>query len=64
MIAHGESGWLVPRGDVEGLAAALAAALDDPERTHRLGLAGRERALGLTWERTARIVLERLAQGR
>lgn len=38
---------LVPRGDAEALAAALAALIDSPAARDRLGAAGRERALEL-----------------
>jgi len=37
------TGWLVPPEDPERLAAALAAALDDPEEARRRGEAGRRR---------------------
>jgi glycosyltransferase involved in cell wall biosynthesis len=37
------TGWLVPPEDPERLAAALAAAIDDPEETRRRGEAGRRR---------------------
>ncbi|MEM7203234.1 MAG: glycosyltransferase family 4 protein [Planctomycetota bacterium] len=58
VVANGESGWLVPVGDVDAIAGALAAARSDPERTRRMGLAGRERAeQRFRWEHTARIVL-------
>jgi glycosyltransferase involved in cell wall biosynthesis len=50
---------LVTPGDVGELAQALEALLDDPERRHRMGAAGRKRALDtFSW----RAVAERTAQ--
>lgn len=42
IVADGETGLLVKPGDEAGLAAAMIGLLDDPERGHRLGLAGRQ----------------------
>ena len=62
VVENGVSGWLVPLGSVDGLAAAIAEAMDDPARSHRAGLAGRERVTRLfTWEKTAAATLEGLA---
>jgi glycosyltransferase involved in cell wall biosynthesis len=44
LIAHGETGLLVPPGDPRSLAAAVSLLADDPELRARLGTAGRERA--------------------
>jgi glycosyltransferase involved in cell wall biosynthesis len=43
LVRDGEEGWLVPPGDVEALAAALASALSAPEEMARRAAAGRER---------------------
>ena len=51
MITHGEQGWLVPPGDLEALAAALAEAAHAEENGRR-GLAAWETvAERFTWER-------------
>jgi glycosyltransferase involved in cell wall biosynthesis len=44
IVADGVTGALVPPGDAEVVARELAALLADPDRRHRLGEAGRERA--------------------
>jgi glycosyltransferase involved in cell wall biosynthesis len=43
LVIHGETGLLVPAGDLDALRRALADLLADPERARRLGKAGRER---------------------
>ena len=45
LVVDGETGILVPPRDPEALAEALGALLDDPERSRRLGEAGRARVL-------------------
>jgi len=45
LVIDGETGILVPPGDVSGLARALGELLADPERARRLGEAGRARVL-------------------
>jgi len=46
--------------DVASIAGALARLLEDPDRRAQLAAAGRERAKGFTWERTAEQVLHAL----
>jgi glycosyltransferase involved in cell wall biosynthesis len=42
IIVHGESGWLVPSGEPDDLAAGMAAVLDDPERAERITARAKE----------------------
>ena len=53
-VCHGETGFLVPHGDVEALAARMVEMADSPPLIARLGDRARRFAEGLTWERTAR----------
>jgi glycosyltransferase involved in cell wall biosynthesis len=55
LVTDGVEGLLVPPGDADALAAALARVLSEPELATRLGAAAGERfeALGLTLERYA-----------
>ena len=52
-VRHGETGYLVPHGDVEGLAARMVELADSPQLVARLGERARRFAEGLPWERTA-----------
>lgn len=52
-VRDGETGVLVPHGDVEALAQRLAMFADDPELVRRLGEAARRYAATLTWDATA-----------
>ena len=45
LLRHGEDGWLVPEGDAQRLAAAIAQLLTDSAQAERLGHAARQRAL-------------------
>jgi glycosyltransferase involved in cell wall biosynthesis len=66
-VADGETGLLVEPGDDAGIAAALAALLDDPARARAFGEAGGQRArrefsVARMTERTLRIYDEALAR--
>jgi rhamnosyl/mannosyltransferase len=51
---HGETGFVVPPGDVVALRDALARLLDDPELRDRMGMRGREMVMTeFTLERMA-----------
>jgi glycosyltransferase involved in cell wall biosynthesis len=51
VIADEKDGLLVPYGDTQALAGAIARLLDNPEEARRLGAAGREKVLReLTWD--------------
>jgi glycosyltransferase involved in cell wall biosynthesis len=51
--AVGDAACLVPVGDPDAMAAALAAVLDDDDLRRRLIVEGRMRAATFTWERCA-----------
>jgi phosphatidylinositol alpha-1,6-mannosyltransferase len=57
-ILDGETGFLLPADDVEGIARAMTALAEDPGLSRKMGLAGRARAERLTWERFAGEQLE------
>jgi glycosyltransferase involved in cell wall biosynthesis len=44
VVVHGETGIIVPKGDVGRLSEAIASLLEDPELARRLGEAGRRHA--------------------
>ena len=53
-VRHGETGYLVPHGDVTQLAARMVELADDPARVAELGRAARRFAESLTWDHAAR----------
>ena len=66
-IRHGETGFVVPPDDVEGMADALYRLLTDWDLAQRMGRANREWAEALTWERNAgeqMQVYQEIVQGR
>ncbi len=56
VVAEGESGLLVPSGDIAALASAATALIADPARRARLGAAGKFRAAG---KFSAPVIVER-----
>ena len=52
-VRDGETGFLVPHGDVTALAGAMRRFAEHPGDVTALGLKAREFALGFTWERAA-----------
>jgi glycosyltransferase involved in cell wall biosynthesis len=52
-VCHGETGFLVPHGDIAALAARMIEVADSSNLVGRLGLRARQFAEGLTWDRTA-----------
>jgi glycosyltransferase involved in cell wall biosynthesis len=52
-VCHGETGFLVPHGDIDAMAARMVELADSPPLIARLGDRARRFAEGLTWERTA-----------
>jgi glycosyltransferase involved in cell wall biosynthesis len=52
-VRQGETGYLVPHGDVDALAARMLELAGDPDLVARLGACARRFAESLTWERTA-----------
>ena len=52
-VRDGETGYLVPHGDVEALKGAMARIAASPDLVEALGAAGRRFAEQFTWERSA-----------
>jgi glycosyltransferase involved in cell wall biosynthesis len=63
VVRHGETGFLVPPGDVEVLRNRLGHLLDDPEAAERMGAAGRRWVLErFTWAACARRCVDAYAE--
>ena len=52
-VRHGETGLLVPHGDVAALAAALQSLVENPRKVEAMGLNARAWAERFTWERAS-----------
>lgn len=64
VLEHGRTAVLVAPGDPERLAAGISAVLAMPDRGAQLGRAARQEAMDShTWERRARVIIERLGVG-
>ncbi len=55
-VVDGETGLLVPEGDVPALTEAIARLLGEGALRERMGVAAREHALELRWENAARVL--------
>ncbi|MBD2072641.1 glycosyltransferase family 4 protein [Phormidium sp. FACHB-592] len=59
IVEQGITGWLAPPKQTDRLADAVIEAMQDPQRTFQMGLAGRERVTQqFSWEKTAKAILE------
>jgi glycosyltransferase involved in cell wall biosynthesis len=61
-VRDGETGFLVPHGDVDALAAAIRRLAGEPSLVNELGQRGRAFASTFTWERAAGETLAHLEQ--
>ncbi len=59
-VKHDRTGLLVAEGDLPGIASAVQRLILEPDLRQRLGRAGREFALGFSWENAARALCERV----
>jgi glycosyltransferase involved in cell wall biosynthesis len=57
-VVHGQTGLVVPEGDTSALSGAIARLLQHPDEREKLGQQARLRALGLTWENSARLLIQ------
>lgn len=65
VVEKNVTGWLVPPLSVDRLAEAIIEAMQDPQKTFRMGLAGRQRVTRLfSWEQTAVAMLQGIEQAK
>lgn len=57
-VIDGQNGWIVERGDVEGLARALSRAAGDEDLRRAFGAAGAARATRFSWQAVTREYLD------
>jgi glycosyltransferase involved in cell wall biosynthesis len=65
-VVHGETGFLIPHGDVRALADAIRRITRDPGLREGLGRGGRRFAEGFSWDRTSAAMaaaMERVVAG-
>ena len=62
VVEDSRTGVLVPKGDVEAMANAMGDLLDDCERREEMSVAAEARAKTFGWDKSARIIYDRLAQ--
>lgn len=63
IITHNRSGWLVPPHQIDQLATALITAMQNPEATYQMGIAGHQQVTEtFTWEKTATSMLKGIEQ--
>jgi glycosyltransferase involved in cell wall biosynthesis len=60
-VRHDVTGYLVPHGDVDALAAKMVELADSPPLVARLGERARRLAEGLPWEQTAAATISHLS---
>ena len=63
-VVDGETGLVVPRGDLQKLAGAVVSLLKDSQRRAEMGRKGRAHALQFTWASMADTILRVLSQAR
>jgi glycosyltransferase involved in cell wall biosynthesis len=59
-VRHGETGFLVPHGDVDALASSIAEVVGNPALRDRLGAGAEQFAAGFTWDAAATAMEARL----
>ncbi len=56
---HGETGFVIPKNDIDAAAEAMMALIRDPELRARMGMAGRAHVLqNYSWDRSLDLMLE------
>lgn len=58
LVADGENGFLVKRGDVKALARNIETLAADPDMVKRFSAAARERAMRFTWDAAVELYLD------
>jgi len=59
-VRHGETGFVLPEGDVQGVAEAVGRLMNEPDLRERMGSAAAGHAREFTWEKTARVVAKQI----